>query len=113
MVTLSLNFNTKKINFSLFASFPIGHKTPSTANRSRISCEAPLPAAEEPWYKYPLDHDDAYHRALEEAAVFFSASIYGWSFDYDIDERARRIPENFELTPLEEIPWGSGPFIAY
>ena len=26
--------------------------------------------------KYPLDFDDAYLRALEEAAMFFSASIY-------------------------------------
>ena len=56
--------------------------------------------------KYPLDYDDAYRRALEEAAMFFSASIYGWSFDYDIGERARHIPENFELTPLGTIPWG-------
>ena len=56
--------------------------------------------------KYPLDLEDAYHRALEEGAMFFSASIYGWSFDYDIGERARLIPENFELSPLGQIPWG-------
>ena len=56
--------------------------------------------------KYPLELEDAYRRALEEAAMFFSASIYGWSFDYDIGERARRIPEVFELNPVGEIPWG-------
>jgi hypothetical protein len=56
--------------------------------------------------KYPLDREDAYRRALEEAAMFFGASIYGWSFDYDIGERARLIPEIFELTPMGEIPWG-------
>jgi hypothetical protein len=56
--------------------------------------------------KYPLDYDDAYLRALQEAAMFFSASIYGWSFDYEIGERARNIPEVFELEGLGEIPWG-------
>jgi hypothetical protein len=50
--------------------------------------------------KYPLDKDDAYRRALEEAALFFSAQIYGWSFYYDIGEKARNTLENFELEPL-------------
>ena len=56
--------------------------------------------------RVPLDHDTAYMRALEVAAMFFSAQIYGWSFHYDIGERARGIPEEFELTPLGEITWG-------
>jgi len=56
--------------------------------------------------KYPLDHDDAYMRALQEAAMFFSASIYGWSFEYEVGEAARFIPENFELIPLGSIQWG-------
>jgi hypothetical protein len=55
---------------------------------------------------YPLDTATAQRRALEEAAMFFSAMIYGWSFQYDIGERARRAPENFELSPLGEIPFG-------
>ena len=55
---------------------------------------------------YPLDRDEAYRRALEKAAMFFSASVYGWSFDYEIGERARGIPEIFELTPMGEIRWG-------
>jgi hypothetical protein len=55
---------------------------------------------------YPLTNEEAYRRALEEGAMFFAASIYGWSFDYDIGERARGIPEFFELSPLGEIPWG-------
>jgi hypothetical protein len=38
--------------------------------------------------------------------MFFSAQIYGWSFHYDIGERARGIAEEFELTPLGEIAWG-------
>jgi hypothetical protein len=56
--------------------------------------------------EYPLSTDSAYRRALEEAALFFSAQIYGWSFHYDIGERARGIAEEFELTPLGEIRWG-------
>jgi hypothetical protein len=56
--------------------------------------------------EYPLDMDTASKRALEESALFFSAMIYGWSFDYDIGERARGIAETFELEPLGAIPWG-------
>ena len=52
------------------------------------------------------DREEAYRRALEMAAMFFSAQIYGWSFHYDIGERARGIAEEFELTPVGEIPWG-------
>ena len=55
---------------------------------------------------YPLDHDTSYSRALELAALFFSAQIYGWSFHYDVGERARGIAEKFELKPLGEIAWG-------
>jgi hypothetical protein len=56
--------------------------------------------------KYPLDAETLRRRALEEAARFYSAMIYGWSFHYDIGERARGIAEEFELTPLGSIPWG-------
>ena len=63
---------------------------------------------------YPLDNATAYRRALEEAAMFFSAQIYGWSFHYDIGERARGIAEEFELTPLGEIRWGDpGLFVTH
>ena len=55
---------------------------------------------------YPLDHDSAYRRALELAAMFFTAQIYGWSFHYDVGERARGIMEEFELSPMGEILWG-------
>jgi hypothetical protein len=56
--------------------------------------------------EYPLDPMTASRRALEEAALFYSAMIYGWSFQYDIGERARQIPESFELEPLATIPFG-------
>ena len=55
---------------------------------------------------YPLNTEDAHRRALEEAAYYFAAQIYGWSFYYDIGERARGIIEEFELSPLGEIRWG-------
>jgi len=55
---------------------------------------------------YPLDIEESYRRALQEAAMYFSAQIYGWSFHYDVGERARGIEEIFELTPLGEIRWG-------
>ncbi|MDR2479387.1 MAG: hypothetical protein LBD48_08760 [Treponema sp.] len=56
--------------------------------------------------EYPLDGKAASKRALEEAALFYSAMIYGWSFHYDIGEKARKIPEQFELVPVALIPFG-------
>jgi hypothetical protein len=49
--------------------------------------------------EYPLSIPIAGQRALTEAAMFFSAMIYGWSFRYDVGERARQIEENMELSP--------------
>ena len=56
--------------------------------------------------EYPLSTESAQRRALEEAALFFSAMIYGWSFSYDIGERARGIAEDFQLEALGTIPFG-------
>jgi len=57
--------------------------------------------------EFPLSPETAARRALEEAALYFSAMIYGWSFRYEIGERARGIPEDFgELEPMGEIRWG-------
>ena len=55
---------------------------------------------------YPLDIETASRRALEEAAAYYSAMIYGWTFHYDIGERARQIPEEFNFTPVSSIPFG-------
>jgi hypothetical protein len=55
---------------------------------------------------YPLDAQSAYRRALEASILFYSAMIYGWSFEYDVGERARGIAEAFALTPLGTIPFG-------
>jgi hypothetical protein len=53
-----------------------------------------------------LDLQALRRRALEEASLFFSHMIYGWSFHYDIGERARNIPEKLDLTPQGSIAWG-------
>jgi hypothetical protein len=55
---------------------------------------------------YPLDAETARRRALEEAAMFYSAMIYGWSFHYDIGEKARGIAEELELVPAGTILFG-------
>jgi len=56
--------------------------------------------------EYPLDIPSASRRALEEASMFFSAMIYGWSFLYEPGERARGISENLELEPAGTIQFG-------
>ena len=56
--------------------------------------------------EYPLDVPKAGRRALEEAALFFSAMIYGWSFYYEVGERARLINEKLELEAVDEIKFG-------
>jgi hypothetical protein len=52
---------------------------------------------------YPPDTETVRRRALEEAVMVYSAMIYGWSFAYDIGERARGSAEVFELTPAGAI----------
>jgi len=56
--------------------------------------------------EYPLSDATAAKRALEEASLSFSAMVYGWSFSYEIGERARKIEEKMELTPLGNIQFG-------
>jgi len=55
---------------------------------------------------YPLDITKAGSRALEEASLFFSSMIYGWSFFYEPGEKARRTEENLELEIIAEIKFG-------
>lgn len=56
--------------------------------------------------EYPLDMTAASRRALEEAAMFFSAMIYGWSFTYEPGERARQLDEIIEMQMLGAIKYG-------
>lgn len=55
---------------------------------------------------YPLDTKTAHKRALEEGALSVSSMIYGWTYDYEIGERARSIPEQFDLIRRGTIPFG-------
>jgi hypothetical protein len=59
-----------------------------------------------------MDLQSIRRRALEEASLFFSLMIYGWSFHYDIGERVRNIEEELELTPQGSIVWGDPGLIA-
>jgi len=57
--------------------------------------------------EFPLSPGTAATRALMEAALYFSAMVYGWSFRYEVGERARGIREDFgSLEPLGTIRWG-------
>jgi len=56
--------------------------------------------------EYPLDITTASRRALDEASVFLSAMIYGWSFNYDVGEKARQTTEILELAPVSLIQTG-------
>ena len=56
--------------------------------------------------EYPLDVPTASRRALEESAMLYSAMIYGWTFHYEVGERARKIEENMELEPVAVIQFG-------
>lgn len=43
---------------------------------------------------------------LQEARFVFSGMIYGFEFSYTPYDSAREVPDQFELTPIAEIPWG-------
>jgi hypothetical protein len=47
----------------------------------------------------PLAFEEAKSRAAREAAMLYGAMIYGWSFHYDIGEKARGFPEDLQLEP--------------
>jgi len=93
------------ISFSLFAQ---GHERGNHTYVIRGEVYVDL----EPIYaghvdeEYPLDITAASRRALEESSLFFSGMIYGWSFNYDVGERARRIDENIEMELLGSIKYG-------
>ena len=60
-----------------------------------------------PDIEYPVNMDTASKRALQDAVTFFSGMIYGWSFHYDIGEKARNIAEEFDVfEALGEVAWG-------
>ena len=52
---------------------------------------------------HPLNLAEAKKAGLEDAARYFGAMIYGWSFNYEVGEKARKIEEKLELVPLGSI----------
>ncbi|MDR0656394.1 MAG: hypothetical protein LBG22_08790 [Treponema sp.] len=70
----------------------------------RIDVELPSPLYMDE--EIPLRPDTLRRRALEESALYYGAMIYGWSFRYEIGERARGIAEEIELERLGSIVWG-------
>jgi len=101
-------FSVFLLFFAFFSLYAQGHDTGNMPYVIRGEIYVDL----EPIYagqvdpEYPLSIPTAGKRALEEAAIFFSAMIYGWSFNYDVGEKARRIEEKLELTPKGEIREG-------
>ncbi|MCL2265096.1 MAG: hypothetical protein FWC22_03540 [Treponema sp.] len=55
--------------------------------------------------EYPLDISAASRRALDESSLFFSAMVFGWSFNYVPGEKARQIAENIDLEQLGAIQY--------
>jgi hypothetical protein len=101
-------FSVFLLFFLYFSLFAQGHDTGNMPYVIRGEIYVDL----EPIYagqvdpEYPLSIPTAGKRALAEAAIYFSAMIYGWSFNYDVGEKARRIEENLELTPRGVINEG-------
>ncbi len=56
--------------------------------------------------EYPLEPEEAARRVLEEARYVYSAQVFGFAFRYVPLDLAREIEEQFELTPVAELPWG-------
>jgi hypothetical protein len=48
-------------------------------------------------YPHPINTNAVQKQAVEEAALYFSAMIYGWSFICEVEEKARGIAGNFTL----------------
>jgi hypothetical protein len=61
---------------------------------------------------YPLDAETVRFQALEEARLFYSAMIYGWSFHYEVGEQARGIAEELELELQGEVDFGDPALFA-
>ena len=51
--------------------------------------------------------DSAEKALLEVGRLLISGMVYGWSFDYEPGDLARKVQERFVLTPLAEVSWGS------
>ncbi len=55
---------------------------------------------------YPVRREAALEQILREAQWTFSGMVYGYRFYYRPFDRARQVPEQFQLELHAEIPWG-------
>ena len=56
---------------------------------------------------YPIPVPVAEKSLLEEGRTLVSGMIFGWDFSYTPGDKARRVEEDFVLTPVAMVPWGS------
>jgi hypothetical protein len=77
-----------------------------------IDLEPIFTASEGIPYPHPVDMEIARNWALEEAALFFSAMIYGWSFTCEFEEKARGIAGDFTLERQGVVRFGDPGFFA-
>ena len=77
-----------------------------------IDLEPIFTASEGIPYPHPIDMKTARNWALEEAALFFSSMIYGWSFVYEVEEKARGIAGDFTLERQGAVRFGDPVFFA-
>ncbi len=56
--------------------------------------------------QYPIPQQKAVKALLKEARVIISGMIYGYRFIYTPADRARKIKEFFQITPIAQIKWG-------
>jgi hypothetical protein len=61
-------------------------------------------------YPHPVDTRTAQKQAVEEAALYFSAMIYGWSFVWEVEEKDRGIAGNFTLESRGAVRFGDPGF---
>jgi hypothetical protein len=56
---------------------------------------------------YPIPVEEAEKSLLELGRTLVSGMIYGWTFTYYPGDKARKVQESFQLSPVAQIPWGS------
>ncbi len=70
-----------------------------------VWCELEPPVREQDT-DYPLSKKQAAENILNEARFIISGMIYGFDFSYVPFDKSRNVQEQFQLTPISEIPRG-------
>src|SRR4030042_7032179 len=59
--------------------------------------------------EYPIPLEKAGQWVLEEARTLLSGMVYGWTVSWTPSDVSRKVADRFDLVPVAEIPWCSGP----